>query len=113
MVPLQFVLSDVWSLSLVPELDVLKDQTGDGRHAAGVMALGITRAISAQVSATAELWENVNYDPSGRVRQGSFDIAGTWQPPGGRDLQFDAGANFGLNRETPPAQLYLGISHRF
>jgi hypothetical protein len=112
-VPLQYALSDVWSLSLVPEVDVLKNQIDDGRHAAGVVAFSITRAVSTQVSATAELWENANFDPSGTVRQYSFDLAGTWQPTGARDLQFDAGANFGLNHETPAAQLYLGISHRF
>lgn len=112
-VPLQYALSDVWSLSLVPEVDVLKNQTDDGRHAASVAAFSITRAISAQVSATAEIWGNANFDPSGTIQQYSFDLAGTWQPAGARDLQFDAGANFGLNRETPGAQFYLGISHRF
>jgi len=112
-VPLQYALSDVWSLSLVPEVDVLKNQIDDGRHATGVVAFSITHALSTQVSATAELWESANFDPFGTVQQYSFDLAGTWQPPGARDLQFDAGANFGLNRETPAAQLYLGISRRF
>lgn len=28
-------------------------------------------------------------------------------------LQLDAGANFGLNRDTPDAQLYVGVSKRF
>jgi len=112
-VPLQYALSDVWSLSFVPEVDILKNQIDDGRHAAGVLAVSVTRAITAQVSATAEVWENANLDPSGTIQQYSFDFAGTWQPPGVRDLQLDAGANFGLNRATPDTQFYLGISHRF
>ena len=112
-VPTQYALSDVWSASLVPEVDILKNQIDDGRHAAGAVALDITRAVSAQVSATAELWETIDFDPSGTVHQYSFDLAGTWLVPGARDLQFDAGANFGLNRETPAAQFYMGISHRF
>ena len=112
-VPLQFALSDVWSLSVVPEVDVLKNADDDGRHAAGVVALGITRALSAQLGATAEYWINENGDPTGAVTQDSFDVAATWQPPGTTDLQFDVGANFGLNRNTPAAQLYFGISHRF
>ena len=29
------------------------------------------------------------------------------------DLQLDAGANFGLNRETPDVELYAGVSKRF
>jgi hypothetical protein len=112
-VPLQYTLSDVWSLSLVPEIDLLKNQIDNGRHAAGVVAFSATRAISSQVSATAEIWGNENLDSSGAVQQYSFDVAGTWQPPGARDLQFDAGANFGRNRNTPATQLYLGVSHRF
>jgi hypothetical protein len=29
------------------------------------------------------------------------------------DLQLDAGANFGLNKQTPDIELYAGISKRF
>ena len=112
-VPLQFNLGDVWSLSVVPEIDVLKNADDDGRHTAGVVALGITRAISAQVSASAEYWINEDGEPGGTVTQDSFDVAATWQPPGTTDLQFDVGSNFGLNANTPAAQLYFGISHRF
>lgn len=112
-VPLQYAPADVWSLAFVPELDVLKDQIGSDRHAAAVAAFSITRAISSHVSASAEIWEDASFDPSGTVQQYSFDLAATWQPPATRDLQFDVGANFGLNRETPGAQFYLGVSHRF
>jgi hypothetical protein len=112
-VPLQYALSEVWSLSLAPEADLLKNQLDNGRHVACVMDIGLTRAISSQVTATAEFWANANFDPAGTVHQKSLDLAGAWQPPGERDLQFDVGANFGLDRDTPAAQLYLGISHRF
>ena len=112
-VPLQYGLSDVWSLSLAPEVDILKNQLDEGRHAACVMDIGITRTVSSQITATAEFWANENIDPAGTVHQMSVDVAGTWQPPDMRDLQFDAGANFGLDRNTPAAQLYLGVSHRF
>ena len=112
-VPLQFSWGEVWSLSLAPELDVLKNQDDDGRHAAGVVELGLTRALSPQLGVSAELWGEVDGDPSGTTTQDSFDVAATWQPPGSTDLQFDAGANFGLNANTPASQLYIGISHRF
>jgi hypothetical protein len=29
------------------------------------------------------------------------------------DLQIDAGATFGLNRQTPDLELYAGIARRF
>ena len=92
---------------------MLRNALNDGRHAAGAASLGITRAISDEFSATAELWGNIDGDPSGSVMQESFDVAGTWQPPGSNALQFDAGANFGLNANTPGVQLYAGVSHRF
>lgn len=112
-VPLQFALSNVWSLSVVPEVDVLKNADDNGRHAAGVVAIGITRALSAQLGATAEYWINEDGEPQDTITQESFDVAVTWQPPGTTDLQFDAGANFGLNANTPAVQIYFGISHRF
>ena len=112
-VPLQFTPNEVWSFYVVPEADVLKDASDWGRHAAGAIVLGATRALSAEISASAEFWIDVNGDPSGTTTQQSLDIAGTWQPPGTKDLQLDAGANFGINHNTPAAQLYFGISHRF
>jgi hypothetical protein len=111
--PLAFALSDVWSLSVVPEIDAFKNALIGGRHANGALSLGLTRTISDEVSLSAEIWGDVDGDPSGTVAQESFDIAGTWQPPGITALQFDAGANFGLNANTPGAQLYIGVSHRF
>lgn len=45
-------------------------------------------------------------DPS----QGT-DFAATWQMTPA--LQFDAGANLGLNDDTPRHQLYVGVSTRF
>lgn len=112
-VPLQFTLSDTWSLSAVPELDLLRNANDGGRHATGVMELGLTRTVSSTVTATAELWGQIDGDPSSVTEQYSFDLAATWQPPGTEDFQLDAGANFGMNRNTPGQQYYVGISHRF
>jgi hypothetical protein len=111
--PLEFALSERWSLSLVPELDLLKDEADGGRHEAGVVAVGLTRVLSPEISASAEVWADANADPAGTTTEQSFDVAASWQPPGTVDLQFDAGANFGLNSDTPGCQIYVGISHRF
>lgn len=53
--PVQFTFSEAWSLSAVPEVDLLKNANDGGRHAAGVMELGLTRTVSETVTATAEL----------------------------------------------------------
>jgi hypothetical protein len=45
------------------------------------------------------------------VRQYSADVSVALLPS--NDLQLDAGANFGLNRQTPDVELYAGVSKRF
>jgi hypothetical protein len=45
------------------------------------------------------------------VSQYSYDVSLAWQPR--PSLQFDIGANIGLNRNTPDVVGYLGISTRF
>ena len=42
-----------------------------------------------------------------------FDVAVRGIPARQPNLQFDGGVNFGLNRETPDVEVYVGISRRF
>lgn len=78
-----------------------------------IIAAGTVLAANAVGKATvyAELWTAQNFDPAGTVQQYSADVAvahlliPVWQ--------LDAGGNFGLNRNTPDAQVYLGLSTRF
>jgi hypothetical protein len=58
-----------------------------------------------------EFWTDQDFDPSGTVRQYSYNTALVWliNP----DMQLDVGANFGLNRNTPDVVSYIGISTRF
>ncbi len=104
-------VGDGWTLTLAPEIDALADADGSGHHVQLAGALNLGRSLSPTLTAYAELWTAQNFDPAGTVRQYSADVALAWavRP----NLQLDAGANFGLNRATPDAQLYLGISTRF
>ena len=110
--PIQYSLPGGVTLTTSPEIDVLSDSTNPGdRHVQLIGTANIGKALSSTVTAYAELWTAQNYDPAGTVRQYSADLAIAWlvQPT----LQLDAGANLGLNRATPDAQLYLGLSTRF
>lgn len=112
-VPMQFGLSDTLSLSVTPELDIWKNALNDGHHAAFQMPVGLTYAVSSNVTFSGEVWGNFDQDPAGSTNQYSVDFAVTWQPPDTKDLQFDAGVNFGLNKNTPDTQTYVGISKRW
>jgi Putative MetA-pathway of phenol degradation len=108
--PMAIPLSDGFSLGLTPEVDVLRNAGGGGTHAAwtGVASLG--RSFG-PVSLGAELWGQVEDEPAGTIRRASADLTSALMV--GKNLQLDAGANFGLNRQTPDAEVYVGISKRF
>ena len=66
---------------------------------------------SERLSLAAELWAAWDWDPAGTVRQASADGSVAFLVS--NDVQVDAGANLGLNRQTPDIELYTGISVRF
>ncbi len=111
--PLSYALDDTWSLGATPEIDILKDATGDGRHIQAVYVVGLGRSFDGGLSAGAEIWGSTNFDPAGNTQEYSFDISAAWQPESLHDVQFDGGVNFGLNSNTPDTQFYFGISKRF
>jgi hypothetical protein len=105
-----FTLPDGFSLTLTPEIDDLENAALDGHHAQLVGALNIGKSLSSKLTASAELWTAQNYDPAATVRQYSADAALAYFASS--TLQFDVGANFGLNRATPGVQAYVGVSTR-
>lgn len=111
--PLLFNLPDNWQLSLDPELDVLGDAVGPGHHLNAISLVSLGYPVTKQITAFAEVWGDLNFDPLGTTFQDSFDIAAAWIPAKSPNFQLDGGLNFGLNRETPGVQAYVGVSHRF
>lgn len=99
------------SVTLGPEVDWLADDDGRGHHAAMVQVIGVGVQASPKLNLSAELWGQWNWDPAGTRRQATIDGAAAYLV--NKDLQLDAGANFGLNRETPDVELYTGVSVRF
>ena len=107
----QFGLGNGFTLTASPEIDLLSDGDLHGRHVQFVGALNLGKALTSNVSASVELWTAQNFDPSGTVHQYSIDGGLAWVAK--PNLQFDAGANFGLNQQTPDVQVYVGVSTRF
>ena len=99
------------TFSVDPELDLLADTDGDGRHVVMVQVANLGLAVNDKLSVSGELWGAWNWDPAGTIRQASAD--GSIAFDLSSDIQLDAGANFGLNRQTPDVELYTGVSIRF
>jgi len=112
-IPMSFNLPQNWALTVDPEVDSLKNEGDSGRHINLAGLIGFSRPVSKTLTLSLELWSDVNIDPSGTVRQYSFDVGMAWIPSRRPNLQFDCGINFGLNSVTPAAQLYTGVSQRF
>jgi len=108
--PMGYDLGSSWSLGSTPEVDVLHNGLGGGYHIDLVDVIGIGRSFDDGVALGMELWTSQNMDPLSNVSAYSFDLSAAWQP--NSELQFDSGINFGLNRNTPGIQLYIGISRR-
>jgi hypothetical protein len=99
------------SLGLTPEIDSVADGDGHGHHAAMAQVVTLGWQANSKLNLSAELWGQWDWDPSGTARQASADGAVAYLV--NNNLQLDAGANFGLNKQTPDVELYTGIAVRF
>lgn len=111
--PVQYTTADGVQLLTDPEVDILEDADGRGTHINLVNLISVTRPLSRTVSMSAELWTDTNFEPTRTVVQASLDLGLAWIPASLPTWQVDGGINFGLNRSTPVAQVYAGLSHRF
>ena len=111
-VPVSVPLNDDWGLSLSPEVDIVRDGSGEGSHAAYTMVAGVGRSYG-QWALGAEVWVSHDDDPDGSSTQSTFDLTAVWSPPFMADAQLDFGLNFGLNDESPDVEFGVGVARRF
>lgn len=109
-VPLSMTLPAGFSLTLMPEIDVLENNNNHGKHVnfTGVVNLGYS--INKQWTVFAELYSAVGTDahtPPVYTADSALAFLLT------ETVQLDVGVNVGLNRNAPNLQLYTGISQRF
>jgi Putative MetA-pathway of phenol degradation len=111
-VPIQVsVGKSPFTIMLDPEIDWLADEDGHGHHAGMIQLANLGWQASKKLTFTTELWRRWDWDPSGTGKQASWDGSVAYLV--NKDLQIDAGANLGLNRQTPDVELYTGVSARF
>lgn len=99
------------TLALDPELDLLADGRGHGHHLATQQVVNLGIAASDKLNLSTEIWAMWDWDPDGTGREFSWDGSAAYLLT--KDLQLDAGANFGLNKQTPDVEIYTGVSYRF
>jgi hypothetical protein len=99
------------SIGLTPEIDWVADADGHGHHAAMAQVVTLGWQANPKLNLSAELWGQWDWDPAGTTRQASAD--GSIAYLLSNDVQLDAGANLGLNKNTPDVELYTGVSVRF
>jgi hypothetical protein len=109
-VPMATPLDNGFSLGFTPEVDILRNDGGGGTHTAWIAAAALARAFGPATFGV-ELWGEAEAAPGGVIRRATADLTAAYMI--GKSLQLDAGANFGLNRQTPGAELYFGVSKRF
>lgn len=110
-VPLSYELSDKWSLVTNTQVDAAVDEDGNGRHLAFGEAVGASLKIGDAVTAMAEYQITADHDPQGHAVAHLSGLSVGWQLAD--SLQIDGGANLGLDRDAPDAEVYFGISRRF
>jgi hypothetical protein len=109
--PFSYALTDYLSLIATPEVDAAADGDGHGRHFAYGSAGGLSADLDERWNASLEMQIIRNSDPQERSTQTLSSVSFAFKPV--PSLMLDAGANFGLNRATPDAELYIGLSRRF
>ena len=110
-VPASVKLSQLLTVAVGPEVDLLKNANDAGHHLATAQVLNLAVSLPRNVTVYGELWGAWNFDPTGTVRQVTGDLAVSYLAT--PRLQLDAGVNIGLNRATPGSEVYLGISQKF
>lgn len=111
LIPINYDLSEQLKLEITPEVDAAVDEDGDGRHAAYGSAAGLGIKLSDKWNMSVEAQLLRDRDPSGHSSQALGGVYVAYQP---KDrLQFDAGAQAGLNHASPDVELYFGVTEKF
>jgi hypothetical protein len=109
--PITYDLSTGVNLEVTPEIDAAVDQDGRGRHLAYSSVVGVGVALDDAVTFTLEGQMVRDEDPSGATTQDLVSASLAWMAR--KDLQLDAGAVAGLDRNAPDVEIYAGIARRF
>jgi hypothetical protein len=110
--PLQVKLPQDFGLTLMTELDVLKNANDSGRHPNFVNLINLNHPVPGikNLSASIEFFSSIGTD----VNTPPIYTLDTALIYAVRDnVQLDCGVDFGLNKAAPNLQVFTGLSQRF
>ena len=110
--PFQLQLPRDFGLTLMTEVDALKDANDGGRHANFVDLVNLNHPVPGikNLSAAIEFYSSVGTDPNTPPIY-TLDAALIYLLT--PNVQLDWGTDFGLNRAAPTVQVFMGLSQRF
>ncbi|OQW72186.1 MAG: hypothetical protein BVN33_13710 [Proteobacteria bacterium ST_bin13] len=109
--PVSIPLSDAIELSLTPEINSIVNGSGSGHHLSFGSAGGLEFKLSNTLGLNTDVRLLRDNDPVGATTKATLGTSLAYLPSD--KLQFDLGGNFGINKDTPDVELYVGIVKRF
>lgn len=109
-VPFGINLSERFSLTMMTEVDVLKDSASVGYHPDFVNSITLGSALTEKLGAYVEFF-SVTTTESGNNWIGQFDFGFTWSAT--ENIRFDAGVNIGVTSSAPDWQPFIGGTFRY
>jgi hypothetical protein len=111
MIPYSTGLPFAFGLNLMPEYDLRKNLLNDSFHSELNFPITVGHRLFGRVGEYVEYVIHSNFDPA---VQGAGTIITHYiglgvAPKFGKNMQFDLGANIGLNAETPPIAFFAGF----
>ncbi|MEO6003365.1 MAG: transporter [Opitutus sp.] len=108
--PYSHDLPNGWGLGVQTELDVNKNSSGHGYHAAYVNSITAGHPITDKLEGYAELFSEHSAERGARW-VGTADFGLTYSPTS--DLQLDIGVNIGISPAATDVEFFTGLSRRF
>ena len=108
--PLAVELPAGWSVTLMPQLDIIRGSTTSRHHPRVVNTISFGHDLIGNLAAYAEFFSSVSTEP-GVPWVGTADFGFTYGLT--KNIQLDAGVNIGVTRSADDWNPFVGISFRF
>jgi len=107
-VPFAIAACEELDIGIMPQVDIAKDEVGDGYHAEYVQSVTFGHGFTEELGGYSELWTSISPE-RGPLLTADFGL--TYAVI--EDTQLDIGINIGLTDQSDDLNPFIGISQRF